>query len=64
MFKRSFGLFFGVTSYLVFFASFLYAIGFIGNFIVPRSIDGVPQVSLFTALLVNGGLPYLIRVTT
>ena len=56
MFKRSFGLFFGVTSYLVFFASFLYAIGFIGNFIVPRSIDGVPQVSLFTALLVNGGL--------
>ena len=56
MFKRSFGLFFGVTSYLVFFASFLYAIGFIGNFIVPRTIDGVPQVSLFTALLVNGGL--------
>ena len=56
MFKRSFGLFFGVTSYLVFFASFLYAIGFIGNFIVPRTIDGVPQVSLFTALLVNGAL--------
>ena len=56
MFKRSFGLFFGVTAYLVFFASFLYAIGFIGNFIVPRTIDGVPQVSLFTALLVNGGL--------
>ena len=62
MFKRSFGLFFGVISYLVFLASFVYAIGFIGNFIVPRSIDGAPEVSLLTALLINGGylvcLPY------
>lgn len=56
MIKRTLGLIFGVSSYLIFFASFLYAIGFIGNFLVPRTIDGEPQVSLITALLINGGL--------
>lgn len=39
MFKRLTVFLYGVSCYVVFFATFLYAIGFIGNLWVPRSID-------------------------
>lgn len=54
--KKTIFLLYGVVSYLLFFGTFLYAFGFVGNLFVPKSIDGAPQVSLFNAILINGGL--------
>ncbi|WP_332820498.1 methanethiol S-methyltransferase [Pseudomonas sp.] len=45
---------YGVGSYAVFFATFLYAIAFIGNLpLVPRTIDGVPEMAFGNALVIN-----------
>jgi methanethiol S-methyltransferase len=41
---------FGILSYLLFFAVFLYGIGFIGGFLTPTSLDGIPATSLGRAL--------------
>lgn len=44
---------YGLISYFVFFASFLYAIGFVEDFIVPKTIDSGAAVPLAEALIVN-----------
>ena len=62
MFNRVAAFVYGVACYVVFLASFLYAIGFLGNFGVPKSIDSGPQVSFLYALAVNAGLLGLFAV--
>lgn len=51
--KKMFSLLYGLVCYLAFLGTFLYAIGFVGNLYVPKTIDSTPEVPLMTALLVN-----------
>ena len=62
MFKRVATFVYGVLCYLAFFGTFLYAIGFIGNLIVPKSIDSGRAGSLGEALLIDAGLLGLFAV--
>jgi len=51
---KRFGFFlYGTFCYLFFLAIISYAVGFVGNFGVPNTIDGPPQVSLWQALGIN-----------
>ena len=52
----------GIACYAVFFGTFLYAVGFIGNLWVPRAIDGPRINSIGSSLLVNLGLLALFAV--
>jgi protein-S-isoprenylcysteine O-methyltransferase Ste14 len=47
---------YGVLSYAIFLATFLYAIGFVGDLWVPKSIDSVRSAPFGVALLTDAGL--------
>jgi methanethiol S-methyltransferase len=49
-------LLYGIFCYLVFFATFLYAVAFLGDFGVSRTIDSGVEGSLVSALAINAGL--------
>lgn len=44
---------YGVVSYLAFLGSFLYAIAFVGNLVVSKTIDSGPEGPVGRALLIN-----------
>jgi methanethiol S-methyltransferase len=59
---RTLALAYGVASYLVFLASFLYAIGFVGNLFVPKSIDSGMRGSLPVAVFADALLLALFAI--
>jgi methanethiol S-methyltransferase len=62
MLKRVAFFVYGSLSYVIFLGTFLYAIGFIGNFGVPRTLDGAPNRPLGIAFLIDAGLLTLFAV--
>src|SRR6185436_166975 len=56
MFKRIAFFTYGSLAYLVFLGTFLYAIGFIGNFGVPTTLDGVATAPLGISLAIDVAL--------
>lgn len=53
---RVIALIYGIAAYLIFLVVFLYAIGFVANWLVPKSIDSGTQGDILTSLLIDAAL--------
>jgi protein-S-isoprenylcysteine O-methyltransferase Ste14 len=60
--KRHLIFLYGLVCYAAFFVASIYAAGFLGNFLVPKSIDAQATMPFWQALLVDLGLLALFAV--
>lgn len=54
--KKLLGLVYGIAAYLLFLGTFVYAIGFVGNIVVPKSLDSTATGPWFRSCLIDLGL--------
>jgi protein-S-isoprenylcysteine O-methyltransferase Ste14 len=62
MLKRILFFAYGVASYLIFLATFLYAIAFVGGFLVPTRLDDAASTSISRAIAIDCALLTLFAV--
>lgn len=62
MAKRLAVFVYGLVSYLAFFLTFVYAVGFIGNLYVPKSMDSTARISFWAALIIDALLLFAFAV--
>lgn len=63
MIGRILSFIYGLIAYIIFLGSFLYAIGFVGEILVPKGINtGQESENLLNALLINAGLLSLFAI--
>lgn len=54
--KKVAGLVYGIAAYVIFLLTFVYAIGFVGDFAVPKSLDGPATGPWLRAVAIDVGL--------